>query len=368
MARRRTIAIGAGLAAMTAAAGGAYLAVSAFVYDRMSRIEARCGGRFAGFTPASFDAKGFPLDTAPYRMPTFEEVSIPSRDPGITLRAWWVPGAGEAAASETAASAPAGEGPAPARAPAVILVHGHGACRRDPVVLLPAGMLHRHGFSVLLLDLRDHGDSTIEDGRHAGGSEEYRDLLGAWDWLQSRRGSSAEQIGAWGASMGAATALIAAAEEPGLAAVWADSSFADAMIAARDELARKGYPTFLAPGGLWIGKLISGDDLLGRSPLRAVERLGDRPVFLTHGAADGRMNVHHALDLAQALAGRGASWELWLVPGAGHVEAMFLHPDEYEQKLAGFFRSKLRTRQRLLRPCGGLPGRGRRRSRGTRTG
>jgi len=344
MARRRTIAVGAGLAAVGAAAGGGYLAISAFVYDRLSRIEARCGGRFPDFTPASFDAKGFPLDTAPYRMPTFEEVSLPSRDPGITLRAWWVPRASEAAASEAAASAPPGEGPAPARAPAVILVHGPGACRRDPVVLLPAGMLHRNGFGVLLLDLRDHGDSTIEDGRHAGGSEEYRDLLGAWDWLQAERGLLPEQIGAWGASMGAATALIAAAEEPGIAAVWADSSFADAMTAARDELARKGYPTFLAPGGLWIGRLISGDDLLGRSPLRAVKRLGDRPVFLTHGAADGRMNVHHALDLAQALARRGASWELWVVPGAGHVEAPFLSPDEYEQRLVGFFGSHLTTR------------------------
>jgi dipeptidyl aminopeptidase/acylaminoacyl peptidase len=343
MSRRLVIAIGVGLAAVSGVAGGAYLAVSAFVYERMSRIEARCGGRFAGFTPASFDAKGFPLDTAPYRMPAFDEVSFPSRDLGITLRAWWVPAEDEAAEGE-AASASIVAGQVTARAPAVILVHGHGACRRDPVVLLPAGMLHRNGFSVLLLDLRDHGDSTIEDGRHAGGSEEYRDLLGAWDWLRVEKGIGAEQIGAWGASMGAATALIAAAEEPGLAAVWADSSFADAMTAARDELARKGYPTFLAPGGLWIGRLISGDDLLGRSPLRAAGRLRDRPVFLTHGAADGRMNVHHTLDLAQALARRGANWELWVVPGAGHVEAMFLHPDEYEQRLAGFFGSHLGTR------------------------
>jgi uncharacterized protein len=343
MSRRLVVAIGVGLAAVVGVVGGGYLAISALIYDRVSRIEAHCGGRFVGFTPASFDAKGFPLDTTPYRMPAFEEVSFPSRDPGITLRAWWIPAEGDAADGE-AASASVVAGRAAALAPAVILVHGHGACRRDPVVLLPAGMLHRNGFSVLLLDLRDHGDSTIEDGRHAGGSKEYRDLLGAWDWLRMEKGIGAAQIGAWGASMGAATALIAAAEEPGIAAIWADSSFADAMTAARDELARNGYPTFLAPGGLWIARFISGDDLLGRSPLRAVERLGDRPVFLTHGAADSRMNIHHALDLAQALAGRGANWELWVVPGAGHVEAMFLHPDEYEQKLASFLGSKLRTR------------------------
>jgi dipeptidyl aminopeptidase/acylaminoacyl peptidase len=345
--RHLTIAIGAGLAAFAAAAAGGYLAVSAFVYNRMSRIEARCGGRFADFTPASFDAKGFPLDTTPYRMPVFEEVSLASRDPGITLRAWWIP------AGSDAASTPAGENQATARTPAVILVHGHGACRRDPVVLLPAGMLHGNGFGVLLVDLRNHGDSTIDDGRHAGGTEEYRDLLGAWDWLQAGKGLLPAQVGAWGASMGAATALIAAAEEPGLAAVWADSSFADAMVAARDELTRNRYPTFLAQGGMWIARLISGVDLVGRSPLRAVERLGDRPVFLTHGAVDRRMNVHHALDLAQALARRGERWELWVVPGAGHVEAMFLHPDEYEQKLIAFFRAALTPRAMARAPASG---------------
>jgi dipeptidyl aminopeptidase/acylaminoacyl peptidase len=179
------------------------------------------------------------------------------------------------------------------------------------------------------------------DGRHAGGSDEYAEVLGAWDWLQRDKGLGAGQIGAWGASMGAATVLIAAGEEPELAAVWADSSFASVTIAARDELRRKGYPAVLGPAGLWAARLFTGRDPIGRSPLASVGRLGGRPVFITHGSADQRLDVRHALDLAQALARRDASWELWIVPGVGHVAALFVHPDEYEQRLAAFFGAHL---------------------------
>ena len=76
------------------------------------------------------------------------------RDAGIEVAGWWIP----------AAASPSG-----APAPTVIVVHGFTACRHDHAVLLPAGMLYMHGFSVLLVDLRDHGDSTREDGRFAGG-------------------------------------------------------------------------------------------------------------------------------------------------------------------------------------------------------
>ena len=50
-------------------------------------------------------------------------------------------------------------------------------------VLTAAGMLNKQGFNILALDMRDHGDSTIEDGRHAAGTEEYQDVLGGFDWL-----------------------------------------------------------------------------------------------------------------------------------------------------------------------------------------
>ena len=42
------------------------------------------------------------------------------------------------------------------------------------------------GFGVLLMDLRDHGDSEGDDARFAGGSEEYLDVLGGWDWVRAQ--------------------------------------------------------------------------------------------------------------------------------------------------------------------------------------
>ena len=42
------------------------------------------------------------------------------------------------------------------------------------MVLVPAGILHRAGFGILALDLRNHGDSAVPDGRWAGGAENGR--------------------------------------------------------------------------------------------------------------------------------------------------------------------------------------------------
>ncbi|HEX7471598.1 MAG TPA: hypothetical protein VF323_00820, partial [Candidatus Limnocylindrales bacterium] len=146
-----------------------YGAAGAYVYSSTLRVDAHCGGRFADHDPAHWDTQGISaeftvnLDPTPYLMTDFKDVTFPSRDAkGYALHAWWIP-----AASATA--------------PAVILVHGQSSCRRDPVLLLPAGMLHRNGFSVLLVDLRDNGDSQVEDGYYANGTEESLDVLGAWD-------------------------------------------------------------------------------------------------------------------------------------------------------------------------------------------
>jgi fermentation-respiration switch protein FrsA (DUF1100 family) len=251
-------------------------------------------------------------------MPKYEEVRIASRDPRIALSGWYVPGAlGRSG-------------------PAVVVVHGLSSCKRQGGVLLPAGMLHRHGFSVLLVDLRDHGESAFEDGRYAGGTEEYLDVLGAWDWLQLR-GHPAQRIGLLGRSMGAASVLIAAGEEPRVAATWEDSGYAAVDEAIHDELVRQRYPTWLAPAGILAARVIAGDDIASRSPLGAVTKLHGRPLFITHGDRDESFSVRFAYELADAVRRSGGRVELWIVRGAGHVQAAQLVPQEYERRLADFF-------------------------------
>ncbi|HEX5147546.1 MAG TPA: prolyl oligopeptidase family serine peptidase, partial [Candidatus Limnocylindrales bacterium] len=330
---RRAIAVAA--IGLLLVGGVGYAAAGAFVANQVLRVDAMCGGRFADHDPGHWDTDGISaefaldLDTTPYLMPAFADVTFPSRDERrYTLHAWWVP-----AASPTA--------------PVVILVHGQSSCRRDPVLLLPAGMLHRNGFSVLLVDLRDHGDSEVEDGRYANGTEEYLDVLGAWDWLTGTRGIPAGRVGLLGESLGAAVAIIAAGEEPRLAALWEGSSYANYRTIANEELRRLGYPTLLMDAGVLMDRVMTGDDVTSKNPDGEIARMAGRPLFIVHGEADVRINVHHAYDLAAAAAAGGTPVEPWIVPGAHHSEAAFIDPTAYERRLSEFFIAALASETAL---------------------
>lgn len=327
--RKRTIGI-AVIAMIGVVAIAGYGVASAMVYDEISKVSGDCPTAWAENDPSGFsvmNGDGSPVaghetfDTAPYLMPEPEVVTFPSRDPGIEVHAWWIQA----------------ERP---DAPAIVVTHGVHACKRDYTVLLPAGMLYRHGFSVLMIDLRDHGDSTYEDGRYAAGTEEFAEVLGAWDWLRTDRGIAIEKIGVYGASLGAATTLIAVGEEPRIAAVWEDSSYADLPSMIRDELTRIGYPTFLEPGAEVAARIIAGDDIAGRSPLGGVEKLAGRPIYITHGTVDDRIQAAYADDLIAAATAAGSEPQSWFVP-CGHTQSMLDETTDYEQRLAAFFESAL---------------------------
>ena len=202
-------------------------------------------------------------------------------------------------------------------------------------------MLHRAGIAALLVDLRNHGDSTVVNGRFAGGTREYRDALAGWDWLVNARGFRPDRVGLFGQSLGAATALIATGEEPRVGAVWADSSYGDLDLAIQAELTRNGYPTFVRYGGYAMAWLRSGDDLLSLSPLGAVAKLDGRPIYITHGTADTRVSPAYAADLAAVVRAHGGSVDPWMVEGAEHTQAIVLQPAEYDQRLVTFFQAAL---------------------------
>ncbi len=300
--------------------GLGYIAVGAVAYSLLTSVDAKCAGeQVEANTPASFTIpKG---NSTPYLMKNYEAVSFPSRDKNITISGWFVP-------AQTVD---------PSAAPAIILVHGVGSCKHSPYILLPAGMLNRNGFNVLMIDLRNHGDSTVEDGRYSAGVKEYKDVLGAWDWLTTSKGIPAERIGLFGTSLGAATVIDAMGEEPRVAATWADSSFSDLQVAINAELDRNHIPRFLEPAGILGARLMSGVDITSISPLKAVSRLNGRSLFITHGDKDSRLSVQYAYDLANAIHAQGGAVTLWIVPGSDHIEAMNDHTEEYETRLVQFF-------------------------------
>jgi dipeptidyl aminopeptidase/acylaminoacyl peptidase len=261
------------------------------------------------------------FDERPYFMPEYEDVRIPSRQKGIMLAAWYVPGRADA--------------------PAIVVTHGINGCKCDPNVLTVAGMLHRNGFNVLLPDMRNHGRSDIDNGRTAVGNKEFQDVLGAWDWLIAEKGFTAGHIGLYAESLGAGTTLIAFAQEPRVAAAWVDSPFSDLKQIMDEELARNNYPAVLADGSLFVAKIVSGDDLLAHDPSDAILKDAGRPIFIVHGTADQRIGVHHTQQLADLAAEVGANVTVWMPEGVPHVGAEFDLPVEYEQRLVAFFTAAL---------------------------
>ena len=299
--------------------GSAYFGAAVVVYENGTRVSPDCGGHYVGYSPAEWSPPRWATDydAAPYFTDDFEIVRIPSRDEGIELNTWWLP------ADD-------------AGAPAIVVVPGRGGCIRHPEVLAPAAMLRRLGYSTLLVDLRDHGSSTIEDGRYAGGMEEYRDVMGAVDWLLDRE-TPPRDIGVLGTSLGAATAVIAGGADDRVAAVWEDSSYSEMQRRVEEELEQRGYPTILAPAGPLVAHLIAGDDWTSRTVLSETENLAGRHLFITHGEADATTYVSHGYALLETAEAAGVEVDSWFVPEAGHVAAMFMHPEEYERRLGAFF-------------------------------
>ena len=84
---------------------------------------------------------------------------------------------------------------------------------------------------------------------------------------------------------GASTVVIAAGEEPGLAATWEDSGYSDTSVVIGEEVRYAGYPEILTVGGSLWARLF-GIDLNEHRPIDAVAKIGERPLMIVHGVSD----------------------------------------------------------------------------------
>jgi dipeptidyl aminopeptidase/acylaminoacyl peptidase len=218
---------------------------------------------------------------------------------------------------------------------AVVFVHGKDACRGDELKGNTAELAARFneaGFAVLMIDLRGHGDSSR--ARLTYGQRERFDVLGAVDWL---RAQGHARIGVLGASMGAASTLLAAADEPGIHAVVADSAFCDfGQMIERQYRKLTRLPMILLPGALAIGHALTGVALQTVRPLEAAARLVGRPCLLIHSAGDRFIPVADARRLAAAAQG-----ELWITENEGHIGSYRAEPVAYTARVLGFFEQHL---------------------------
>jgi putative phosphoribosyl transferase len=173
----------------------------------------------------------------------------------------------------------------------VVFAHGSGSSRFSPRNRAVAESLQARGLGTLLLDLLTREEESVDVH-----TREYRfdinrlatRMVVATDWKQGREDLLWLPIGYFGASTGAAAALIAAAERPTVArAVVSRGGRPDLAEAA---LAKVTAPTLLIVGG------------------------HDEPVIDLNQEAKGKM--------------QGAHVELKIVPGATHL---FEEPGTMEQ-------------------------------------
>ena len=250
----------------------------------------------------------------------YEDVSFPSRD-GLTLSGWWL----EAGNSDRV----------------VMMIHGANGHRADPGIKMLdlAREIVKAGYNVLMFDLRGHGKS---EGKHISlGYYEQRDLLGAIDYVK-QRGMS--KICIIGFSMGAATALMTAANCKHIDAIIADSSFAYLADIVEPHFSKKSrLPKFFIPLILFVAKRVHGVDLSMPKPIDAIRQFTKPPVLIIHGGQDKTVPVEHASILARA--SRNPDTRLWIVPEAEHVGSYRARPKEYITKVLSFFDQALSVNQ-----------------------
>jgi uncharacterized protein len=195
--------------------------------------------------------------------------------------------------------------------------------------------LHRRsGYGAILFDLAGHGTS---DGHMVTyGAHEVRDVAAVLKYLRGRGDVRMDRIGIVGYSLGAITAVLAAAQMSELQCVVIESCFADlqrdiAMLFRR----YTGLPAFpFASLVVFWAQLLSGARLGQIRPEQVIGRLSPRAVMIISDLCDTIFNEPY--DGEHLYAAAGEPKELWQVPECGHVQAFVMAPDEWVERVGSF--------------------------------
>lgn len=251
------------------------------------------------------------LDVSPrdFGLP-YEDVRFPSED-GTDLAGWWVP------AKDARAT--------------VVLCHGYPSNRRDMQPMIP--FLHEAGYNVLAFDFRRLGESGGD--MTTIGLREPLDLHGAVTYAKSR---SSRPLGVLGISMGAATAIMEAADDPRVVAVVADSPYAALDVQVARRFGNGPAARLAGRIACGLGSRLLRQPVSGASPLRAISKISPRPILLIHGDADTLIPDG---DSRALFAAAGEPKILWIASGSRHVQAFHDHPDDYRRRVLSFFHANL---------------------------
>jgi pimeloyl-ACP methyl ester carboxylesterase len=200
-------------------------------------------------------------------------------------------------------------------------------------MLRQAMFVHRMGYNALLFDERHHG---LSGGAITSmGFYERQDVEGAVIKAM-QLDPQARPVVVWGVSMGAAAALMAAKETPGIDAVICDSTFRSIRDTTYHHLKLflhlPKFPTAMTAILFFEHFTHFNADDFDLRPV--VQQIGDRPILFVAGGKDNRMPPQIARELF-ALAQSG--YKMFLeVPEARHGEAFRTNPKLYEEAVNEF--------------------------------
>lgn len=240
----------------------------------------------------------------------YEAVQLRASD-GVRLAAWFLPASGAAQGS---------------------VLYLHGTAGNMSTNLADLAWLPGAGFNVLAFDYRGYGDSA---GTPTLAGVQL-DIDAATRWLLSRPDVDASRIIVVGQSLGAALAVYYVAHSRyrrHFRALVLDSPFCDYRQIAEEKLSE-----FLPnePAKRVVDWTIPDT----YSPRAAIAAVSPIPVLFIHGDKDSTVPLHHSQQLFE-LAGQPK--QLWVVHGAGHIQA--LRDPVTRARLAQFLNDRVSSAQ-----------------------
>lgn len=264
-----------------------------------------------------FMAKGF---TEPKRMEVccvtpadkglaYEDVELTTKD-GVTIRGWYVPSQNRAA---------------------VILLHSMASNRLG--TMDHARMFAKHGYGVMMIDLRVHGESGGD--LLTFGGDEYLDVSAAVDYLQARPDLDLERIGVMGLSLGASASILAGARDSRLAAVAADAPGSTVFKdwAQPETFYDSLYVPFDHMFFFYLHRVDGVTDPL--SVTDAVAQISPRPLLLIGGMSGGSTLEKRSVE--QYFAAANEPKQKLILSNTPHIGGLSTHPREYEESVIQFF-------------------------------
>lgn len=213
----------------------------------------------------------------------------------------------------------------------IVVAHGYMGKKEDMARYIH--MYHDLGYNVLAPDDRGSGHSG---GDYIGYG--WPDRLDYVKWIKKvvKTNGQDSQIALFGVSMGGATVMYTAGEKlpRQVKAVIEDCGYSsisgELAYQLNDLFGLPKFPLFYTTN--WMARVRAGYNFADGDATKSLKR-SKLPIFIIHGAKDVFVPTKMAYENYKAAK---QPKQLWIVPKAGHGEALAKQPTEYRQKVQAF--------------------------------